>query len=104
MAGARTRRIAVWLAAAGLAVGGFTVGRLTAPTPPDATALACEDAERAYAEALDSATAHGPDSSDADPEEARHYASVALHAIVQNPECFSAGDRATAQTILEQGN
>ncbi|MDT0306854.1 hypothetical protein RM780_07740 [Streptomyces sp. DSM 44917] len=78
-----------------VAAAGFAVGRATAPADASGNA-ACEDAQAAFRAALDDA-----DSAPADDIEVRFYTAVAANTAVQNPDCFTAEDRAAAQTYLD---
>ncbi|MEE1939727.1 hypothetical protein V1L54_09960 [Streptomyces sp. TRM 70361] len=86
--------------------GAFTAGRLTAVgSEADSGTAACEDAEQAFMDAFEEAQRYQPDPEDpyrdADPDQARHHASIAANVVLQNPECFDAKTRATVQTFLD---
>ncbi|MGW3913166.1 hypothetical protein ACWEBX_16865 [Streptomyces sp. NPDC005070] len=81
-------------AAVALAGGGFAAGRLTAPDA-SSTASQCtepRDLLRRYADAINA---------DQDLAKNRTNGRTYAHVILQNPDCFGAEERASAQTILD---
>ncbi|MGK5529348.1 hypothetical protein [Streptomyces sp. URMC 129] len=108
-----SRRALDWtLFAAALALvagAGFAVGRTTAPG--DSTT--CADVQDVYTENYEAGSRlldsledndgwHISEEEDADRADARTRFSTAFNVVIQNPDCFSVEDRATAQTHLDQ--
>ncbi|MFI2367287.1 hypothetical protein [Streptomyces sp. NPDC018833] len=76
--------------------GGFIAGRTTAPSPHDAGAE-CKDARQMVTASLTEAKAAHDAEAGTGQEEAR----LAAYAILQNPGCFDAKTRATAQSVID---
>lgn len=78
----------------------FVAGRLTAPDDKGrvAAAAACEDIRQSSGLAFRNAARE----LDADPAMAHADARTGANLILQNRDCFSADDRAQAQTVLDQ--
>jgi hypothetical protein len=86
---------------------GWIGGRATAPAPESA-ALDCQDAHDTYATNLEQGgdlLAASQDYSNpnrtSDRAQATQRATVAMHAVIQNPDCFTATQRAEAQALLD---
>ncbi|MFE4697162.1 hypothetical protein ACFRIC_08730 [Streptomyces sp. NPDC056738] len=77
-----------------LAGGGFAVGRLTAPDT-SASGSQCSEPRKLIQEYGDTIRA------EQDAAQKRTAGRTYAHVILQNPECFSSEDRASAQTILD---
>jgi hypothetical protein len=73
-----------------LAAGGFAAGRISAP-PSDTSAIDCTELK---AEVVRIGQA-------GDGAQAQTGLRTAVHLILQNPDCFSASQRASAQTALD---
>ncbi|MDX2933042.1 hypothetical protein [Streptomyces ipomoeae] len=88
------RILGVTAAAVLLTGGGFAAGRLTAPERSTA-ASNCTEPRELYREYIDSVS---PDQA---VQEQRANGRMLANAILQDPDCFSASQRAFAQTILD---
>lgn len=77
---------------------GFAAGRLTAPGNGQTAATACDGIRQSSARAFRSAARE----LDTDPATAQADARTAANLVLQNRDCFSADDRAQAQTVLDQ--
>lgn len=94
--------------------GSFFLGRVTVPEPSDDSAAACTDARQAAAGILQEGkewqvASEGPwtaveEEDEEDADQVRNRAARWSNVIVQNPECFGAEERATAQTFLDDLN
>ncbi|MFJ8081978.1 hypothetical protein ACIQ6Y_15340 [Streptomyces sp. NPDC096205] len=93
------RILGIATAALVLAGGGFAVGRLTAPVE-ESRASQCAEPRQLYRETIDQID---PGTSE-QATEVRANGRMIANTILQNPNCFSASDRATAQTILDSIN
>ncbi|MFD3929549.1 hypothetical protein [Streptomyces sp. NPDC058614] len=93
---ARTRIRIFAIAAAGVLLtgGGFAAGRLTAPGGDSSTAE-CAEPRKVSQEYLDAFTA------EQEVAEKRTNGRMVANTILQNPDCFGASERASAQTILD---
>ncbi|MEV0177427.1 hypothetical protein AB0I00_40805 [Streptomyces sp. NPDC050803] len=97
--------VAIILAVA-LAGGGFLVGRASVSPPAqtsDRAGSTCDDATAAADEQLEVAEEASVDAATIPGEADRQHAALKQAAVVigQNPSCFSAAERATAQTFLD---
>ncbi|GAB2967489.1 hypothetical protein GCM10023080_032660 [Streptomyces pseudoechinosporeus] len=90
-----TRTIGTIAVAALLVGGGFAAGRLTAPEL-DTTTSDCEDARGQYQEFKDNPAPAGQDV-----DETRLNSRMIAHTVLESTDCFSASDRAYAQTVLD---
>lgn len=81
-----------------LAGGGFAAGRLTAPDS-EAGASQCADPHKLFRETIDKI-----EPGDEATAETRSNGRMLANTILQNPDCFDASERASAQTILDSIN
>lgn len=89
-----SRTLGIVVAAIALSGGGFAAGRLTAPDS-SSTASQCSEPRKLYRKYADAITP------EQDVAEKRINGRMLANAILQNPNCFSSTDRASAQTILD---
>ncbi|WP_455360006.1 hypothetical protein [Streptomyces sp. SYSU K21746] len=90
------RVVSVAAAATLLVGGGFLAGRMTGPAGEPANS-ACKEAQQVVAQALDDVQ-QAPEYDEAGKQQ---NVRLAANAILQNPQCFSAADRATAQSAVD---
>ncbi|MET8134675.1 hypothetical protein ABZV24_22430 [Streptomyces sp. NPDC005251] len=88
------RTLGIVVAAIALAGGGFAAGRLTAPDA-SSTASQCSEPRKLYRKYVDAITP------EQDVAQKRTNGRMLANVTLQNPDCFSSEDRASAQTILD---
>jgi hypothetical protein len=92
---ARVRIFCIAAAAVLLAGAGFAAGRLTAPDA-EARTSQCAESRTLYREELDKINTDQQETADM-----RTSGRTLANTILQNPSCFSASERASAQTLLD---